>query len=78
MRYENIKSGILIVLVMVSILLTWNLWTYQPNYETMKSNDYVKEVSLSEKQEVQKIVRPDQLLYHFKGKHYGKIGRAHV
>jgi len=71
MRYENIKSGILIVLVMVSILLTWNLWTYQPNYETMKSNDYVKEVSLSEKQEVQKIVRPDQLLYHFKGRHYG-------
>ncbi|WP_144552040.1 YycH family regulatory protein [Bacillus sp. X1(2014)] len=71
MRYENIKSGILIVLVLVSILLTWNLWTYQPNYETMKSSDNVKEVSLSEKQEVQKIVRPDQLLYHVKGQHYG-------
>jgi len=71
MRYENIKSGILTVLVLVSILLTWNLWTYQPNYETMESSDYVKEVSLSEKQEVQKIIRPDQLLYHVKGQHYG-------
>ncbi|MBV7505050.1 hypothetical protein KW850_07260 [Bacillus sp. sid0103] len=71
MRYENIKSGILTVLVLVSILLTWNLWTYQPNYETMESSENVKEVSLSEKQEVQKIVRPDQLLYHVKGQHYG-------
>ncbi|WHY67109.1 two-component system activity regulator YycH [Neobacillus sp. SuZ13] len=76
MRYENIKSWILIVLVLVSILLTWNLWTYQPNYETMESSDNVKEVSLSEKQEVQKIIRPDLLLYHIKGQHYGTNNTA--
>ncbi|MFL6561054.1 MAG: YycH family regulatory protein [Bacillus sp. (in: firmicutes)] len=71
MRYENIKSGILTILVLVSILLTWNLWTYQPNYKTMENSNYVEEVTLSEKQEVQKIIRPDQLLYHVKGKHFG-------
>ena len=57
MRYENIKSGILTFLVLVSILLTWNLWTYQPNYETMENSNYVEEVTVSEKQEVQKIVQ---------------------
>jgi len=71
MRYENIKSGILTVLVLVSILLTWNLWTYQPHYDTMEKNKYVDEVTVSEKQEVQKIVRPDQVLFHIKGQHYG-------
>jgi regulatory protein YycH of two-component signal transduction system YycFG len=45
MRYENIKSGILTLLVLVSILLTWNLWTYQPNYETMENNNVVEVVS---------------------------------
>ncbi|MDR7239103.1 YycH family regulatory protein [Neobacillus drentensis] len=71
MRYENIKSGILTFLVLVSILLTWSLWTYQPNYKTMENGSYVKEVTVSEKQEVQKIIRPDQVIYHVKGQHYG-------
>ncbi|MBI0578256.1 hypothetical protein IEC97_12870 [Neobacillus cucumis] len=71
MRYENIKSVILSLLVLISIVLTWNLWTYQPNYETMKNTNTVAEVSLSEKQEVQKILRPDQILYHIGGHHYG-------
>lgn len=71
MRYENIKSAILGILVLVSIVLTWNLWTYQPNYETMQNSNYVAEVNVSEKQEVQKIVTPDQILYHIKGAHYG-------
>jgi regulatory protein YycH of two-component signal transduction system YycFG len=71
MRYENIKSTILTLLVLVSIVLTWNLWTYQPNYETMENSNTVAEVTLSEKQEVQKIIRPDQVLFHQKGQHYG-------
>jgi regulatory protein YycH of two-component signal transduction system YycFG len=71
MRYENIKSGILIILVLVSVLLTWNLWTYQPNYETMEKSNNVAEVTLSEKQEVQKIIKPDMVLFHLKGAHYG-------
>jgi regulatory protein YycH of two-component signal transduction system YycFG len=71
MRYENIKSWILTILVLVSILLTWNLWTYQPNYDTLENSKTVAEVTLSEKQEVQKIVRPDQILFHVKDQHYG-------
>lgn len=71
MRYETIKSIILTILVFVSILLTWNLWTYQPNYETMKSNNYVAEVTINEKQEVQKIIRPEQVMYHVNDQHYG-------
>lgn len=76
MRYEIIKSWILTILVLVSILLTWNLWTYQPNYDTMENSNYVAEVTLSEKQEVQKIVRPDQVMFHVKDQHYGTNNAA--
>lgn len=71
MRYENSKSVILIILVLVSILLTWNLWTFQPNYETMEKSTNVAEVTLSEKQEVKKIIKPDLALFHIRGEHHG-------
>lgn len=71
MRYETIKTVVLSILVLLSILLTWNLWTYQPNYATMEKNSTVAEVTMSEKQEVKKIVRPDMVLYHKQGKSYG-------
>jgi regulatory protein YycH of two-component signal transduction system YycFG len=71
MKYENSKSIILLILVLVSILLTWNLWTFQPNYETMEKSNNVDEVSLKEKQEVKKIIKPDRALFHSNGEHYG-------
>src|SRR3954453_3442858 len=76
MRYKKIKSGILTLLVLVSVLLTWNLWTYQPNYDTMKKGNTVAEVTVREKQEVQKIIRPDQVFFHDKGQHYGTNSTA--
>jgi regulatory protein YycH of two-component signal transduction system YycFG len=71
MKYETTKSIILTILVLVSIFFTWNLWTYQPNLETMKNSNTISEVSLSEKKDVEQIVRPDRILYHYKGDHYG-------
>lgn len=73
MTYETIKSAILTILVFLSILLTWNLWTYQPNYETMEKSNTIAEVTLSEKQEVKKIVRPDMVIFHEKDMNYGMI-----
>ncbi|WP_342433730.1 two-component system activity regulator YycH [Neobacillus sp. FSL H8-0543] len=71
MKYETSKSLILIVLVLFSLVLTWNLWTYQPNYNTLDSRNYVAEVTLSEKQELDEIIRPDLALFHLENKHYG-------
>ncbi|MGG5254463.1 YycH family regulatory protein [Neobacillus sp. SM06] len=78
MRYEKIKSIVLTVLVFGSIFLTWNLWTYQPNYDTMENSNYVAQVTLSQKREVKKIVRPDIALYHIKGEHFGTVDPAEL
>jgi regulatory protein YycH of two-component signal transduction system YycFG len=37
----------------------------------MENNKTVAEVTVSEKQEVKKIVRPDSVIFHVKGSHYG-------
>ncbi|WP_251554432.1 YycH family regulatory protein [Neobacillus muris] len=73
MSYENSKSVMLAILVSISIFLTWNLWTYHPNFEKLENSDNaaVKEVTLSEKQEVQTIVKPDMVIYHTDGGLYG-------
>lgn len=72
MKYETIKSIVLLILVVFSILLTWMLWTYQPNYDTLKeSGNTVEEVSLGETKELSKIVRPERLFLHQGEKHYG-------
>jgi regulatory protein YycH of two-component signal transduction system YycFG len=71
MRYETIKTAILTILVCLSVLLTWNLWTFQPDYGTMQKNNTVAEVTMSEKQEVQKIIKPDMVVYNKESKYYG-------
>ncbi|MCQ6280242.1 YycH family regulatory protein [Bacillus sp. EB600] len=70
MKYETIKTTMLTILVLLSVFLTWNLWTYQPKYATMEKNNVVAD-TMSEKQEIKKIVRPDMVLYHKQGQYYG-------
>lgn len=78
MKYENSKSVILIFLILVSIVLTWNLWTYQPNFDMMENSDYVAEVTLKEKQELQEIISPDLALFHHNGQHYGTTNAVNL
>ena len=73
MKYENIKSVILSVLVVTSVVLTWNLWTYQPNYATKENSNLVKEIALSEKREMTEIIKPNKIIYHFTDAHFGTI-----
>ncbi|HEY4551465.1 MAG TPA: two-component system activity regulator YycH [Bacillus sp. (in: firmicutes)] len=71
MKYENIKSVILTLLVGISLLVTWNLWTYQPSYKELENADTVQEVSLSSKKEIKDIVKPDQVIFHKGNKYFG-------
>ena len=64
LKYENIKSVILTILVGISFLVTWNLWTYQPSYEELENADTVQEVSFSSKKDIKDIVKPDQVIFH--------------
>lgn len=74
MTIENIKTVILILLLVLSSLLTWNIWTYQPKYDILEDAKTVQEVSLSgEEKAIESIVFPSKVFYHYGNEHYGTI-----
>lgn len=71
MSFEKIKSILLTVLVLLSIGLTWTIWTYQPHFDTMDKGETVPEVSLGDRKELVDIVRPDRVFFHYGDKTFG-------
>lgn len=78
MKYENIKTAILFFLVIMSGILTWNIWTYQPNYEAVENQNTINKVSLSTQRELRKIVKPHLVIYHVDGKQYGTVNNGDI
>jgi len=67
---ENIKSILLFLLVLSSTYLTWQLWTYQPQYDYINPTEYVVHEGLAERKEVHELIRPEILVFHYgKDKH---------
>jgi regulatory protein YycH of two-component signal transduction system YycFG len=71
MKYEQIKSITLTLLVVSSVFLTWNLWTYQPNLEPIEESNITEDVIISSKKNMREILLPFRLLYHTDDKTYG-------
>ncbi|MEH7224784.1 two-component system activity regulator YycH [Bacillus sp. JJ1566] len=78
MKYETIKTAILIFLVLSSIVLTWTLWTYQPKYKHLASNDTVEEVTENVQKDTFEIIKPSKILYHIEGQHFGTFNGAEL
>ena len=70
MRKEHIKSVILTTLVIISLVLSYSLWSYQPAYDIIQSQDYVQKVSIGAKKEFNDIVIPNQLVVHETSKNF--------
>ena len=64
MKYETIKSFILAVLVGISFLLTFILWSYQPNYDDIYDKSYVNEVDVGGSEKTKnEIVEPNEIIF---------------
>ncbi|MGP4107833.1 YycH family regulatory protein [Virgibacillus sp. L01] len=64
MKLETIKSYILIILVGVSLLLTFALWSYQPQYPTVKTEEFVDSVDLGgEKEKTLELIEPKSIIF---------------
>ncbi|RSL29525.1 hypothetical protein D7Z54_30670 [Salibacterium salarium] len=62
---ERIKSWVLTVLVALSVFLTWQLWTYEPEYDSLsEESTYAPNEELGEERSLQDVVEPDQLVIH--------------
>src|SRR5690625_1030701 len=64
MKWETIKSIILIFLIGVSLVLSFVLWNFQPKYGTLQSK-YVSEVDLGGIETTKRaLVRPKAIIFH--------------
>ena len=70
MSWEGFKNILLVSLILISGLLTWSYWFYQPSYDEADKNDYVQEKIFSTL-EPDEVVRPTKMMYHKDGSHFG-------
>lgn len=74
MKIETIKTYILTILVSISILLTFAIWNYQPNYDFLYNNqtEDVSEVDLGGLEKTKRdVVEPVSILFHNNDFYYG-------
>ncbi|WP_078543277.1 YycH family regulatory protein [Litchfieldia alkalitelluris] len=78
MSYESIKSFVLTVLVLLSILLTWGLWTYHPELDTIENNTIIKDVSISNKKDIPSLIKPTKVMFHTSSQHFGTVEETEI
>lgn len=65
MNRETIKTFILAVLVGLSFLLSYILWSYQPKYEMFYDASYISEVDIGGKERGKnELLRPSHIIFH--------------
>ncbi len=73
MNYENIKSVLLTLLVVTSLVLTWSLWRYQPNLGEIEKTKFIQDVNIGMKKEPKSLILPQKVLFHRNDRHYGAV-----
>lgn len=63
-RIEVVKTIVLNLLIALSIILTFSIWTYTPKYPTIEKQPTV-DISISEKSEIADVIKPYKVLFNF-------------
>lgn len=75
--YEPMKSIFLTILVITSIVLTWQFWNYQPNYGELEDSEYIH-VAIAEKKDMSSIISPQAVLMNEGDEHIGHLKREQI
>jgi regulatory protein YycH of two-component signal transduction system YycFG len=68
---EMIKSGLLSLLIVLSLILTWSLWTFKPNLTVLENTRVVKKQQVEDPLQLDEVVRPLQIVLHRGDELYG-------
>ncbi|WP_349408986.1 YycH family regulatory protein [Pseudalkalibacillus sp. SCS-8] len=70
-RIELIKSVLLSLLIILSMFLTWSLWTYTPNINVLENQEPFKTaIENGDKKNLGEMIQPKQIILHKGDKHY--------
>ncbi len=77
MKYiEQVKSVMLLLLVLMSFTLTFSSWTYSPNYETIDTP--ILDISIAEKKTLEDVIKPYRLLFSENDKFTGSTSTQSI
>lgn len=78
MKYvEQIKSIVLVLLIMLSLALTFTVWNFKPPYNSIENIPTV-DVALGESKNVEEVIQPASVLYHFDDVTTGTTEQQHL
>jgi regulatory protein YycH of two-component signal transduction system YycFG len=75
---ENFKTIVLINLVVISLFLTFNLWTYVPDSTSMQNAKFVQGNEGTNQTKISDVVRPTSIIVHKDKNHYGSRKEADI
>jgi regulatory protein YycH of two-component signal transduction system YycFG len=70
-NYELIKSITLTGLILLSLVLTWSLWTFKPSHPLIEDARTVKKQEVDDPAQSKEVVNPTQVIYHKGNKLFG-------
>lgn len=74
MKLETVKSFILVVLIGISLILSYTLWSYQPNSNQTIGGEIVEEeMNVGGKSDItkQNLIKPSNIVFHTEQGYYG-------
>ncbi|MEI3600034.1 MULTISPECIES: YycH family regulatory protein [unclassified Oceanobacillus] len=74
MKFETVKTFILIVLIGISILLSYTLWSYQPNSNQTISSEFVNseiDAGGSNDETKRSLIKPVDIIFHTDAGYFG-------
>lgn len=74
---EPIKTAVLILLILLSITLTFSIWTFRPNYQPIEQAPAV-EVSIAEKLKLSDVILPYKLITNSGDRMTGTTDRENI
>ncbi|MEY9977218.1 YycH family regulatory protein [Lysinibacillus sp. RC79] len=76
MKYiEPVKSVVLFLLVMLSVVLTFMIWTYTPDYKFIEQTEG-KEILIGPQKKMEDVIRPYKAIYHFDKEFTGTVSNG--
>ncbi|MFJ6209711.1 YycH family regulatory protein [Lysinibacillus sp. NPDC092081] len=76
MKYiEPVKSVVLFLLVMLSVVLTFMIWTYTPDYKFIEQTEG-KEILIGTPKKMEDVIRPYKAIYRFDKEFTGTVSNG--
>ena len=74
---EHVKSVALFLLILLSLALTFTIWTFTPSLEEIETPTQV-DVSIGDKRSADEVVRPVKVLYHHEDEVTGTFSQTEI